>query len=291
MESKSDSTWTHIDFKELELGDRIGGGGAGVIYAGYFNNEKVALKTLFDTRVDERLKKEYMDELLVLSKLQHSNIVKFMGASMTPPNLCFVMELCETSLYNLLHVDRELFSERDAIQTAIDIGSAIEYLHAQKPSIIHRDIKSHNILRATTGSMKLCDFGLVNSKITQAGTPCYMAPELLENKTFNKSVDSYSFGVLLCEIHAKEIPFYMIDVMEIRDRVVRGERPRLPSFSCSPKVIKLIKECWSQESQDRPDFTAIVDELIEVGDTIQEYKATENLGGGSGDALDGLLGK
>ena len=213
-----------------------------------------------------------------------------MGACMTPPNLCFVMELCETSLYNILHVNREDFTERDAIQCAIDVGSAIEYLHAQKPVIIHRDIKSHNILRALNGAMKLCDFGLVNSKVTQAGTPCYMAPELLDNKTFNKSVDSYAFGVLLGELHTKEIPFNMINVMDIRDRVINGDRPRAPTFGCSPRMIKLIKECWAQDSADRPDFTTIVDELIEVSDSIQEYKATEGLGGG-GDALDGLLAK
>ena len=80
-------------------------------------------------------------------------------------------------------------------------------------------------------------------------------------------------------------------VMDIRDRVVNGDRPRAPTFGCSPRIIKLIKECWAQDSTDRPDFTTIVDELIEVGDSIQEYKATEGLGDGGGDALDGLLGK
>ena len=91
----SDSTgWQHIDFdKDIELGDMIGGGGVGVIYKGWLKGEEVALKTLFDPRVDERLKKEYLDELLVMSKVKHSNIVTFLGACMTPPNLCFVMEV------------------------------------------------------------------------------------------------------------------------------------------------------------------------------------------------------
>jgi len=55
---------------------------------------------------------------------------------------------------------------------------------------------------------KLCDFGLVNSKITQAGTPCYMAPELLEGKSFNKAVDVYAFAVLLCEAFTREVTFH-----------------------------------------------------------------------------------
>ena len=57
----------------------------------------------------------------------------------------------------------------------IDIGSAMEYLHAQKPSIVHRDLKSHNVLRAYDGGLKVCDFGLVKAKSSQAGTPAYMA--------------------------------------------------------------------------------------------------------------------
>ncbi len=58
----------------------------------------------------------------------------------------------------------------------IDISSAMEYLHSLKPAIIHRDLKSLNILQAYDGSLKLCDFGLVKVKNAQAGTPAYMAP-------------------------------------------------------------------------------------------------------------------
>ena len=79
----------------------------------------MALKTLFDPRVDETLKQEYLDELLVMSRLKHSNIVSFMGGCMTNPNLFFMMELCESSLYNLLHVDRVLFNERECMRIAV----------------------------------------------------------------------------------------------------------------------------------------------------------------------------
>lgn len=94
--------WMHIDFeREVQLGDLIGGGGVGMIYKGWYKDEQVALKTLFDSRIGEDLKREYMDELLVMSKVKHSNIVKFLGACMKPPNLCFVMEMCECSLYGI----------------------------------------------------------------------------------------------------------------------------------------------------------------------------------------------
>lgn len=118
-ESKGDAGWKQIQFSEIELGDRIGGGGIGVIYNGWYKSEPVALKTLFDTRVSEDLKQQYMDELLVMSRVKHSNIVKFLGACMTPPNLFFVMEMCNGSLFDVLHTERERITEREAIRMAV----------------------------------------------------------------------------------------------------------------------------------------------------------------------------
>lgn len=301
MESKEDGrvedsegSWNHIDFdKSIELGDRIGGGGVGVIYKGWFGDKPVALKTLFDTRVGEDLKKEYMDELLVMSKVKHSNIVEFMGACMTAPNWCFVMELCETSLFNLLHQDRVRVSDDEKIQMAVDIGSAMEYLHSLKPAIIHRDLKSHNVLRAKDGKLKVCDFGLVKVKNAQAGTPAYMAPELLEGKNYNKSVDVYAFGVLFNEILDEEIPFNGTQIPDIRDRVVRGDRPHSsPSHMPSPQCNDIILRAWSQNPDDRPDFTQVVDGLLDVYDNLPAQRHLDSLqSAGDGDALDSIMGK
>jgi serine/threonine protein kinase len=115
----NDCSWNHIDFDEVEIGDRISGGGVGVIYSGIFRNETVALKTLFDNRVSEDLKQEYMDELLVMSKLKHSNIVKFLGACMKPPNLFFVMEMCSCSLFDLLHHQKQNISIKECVRMAV----------------------------------------------------------------------------------------------------------------------------------------------------------------------------
>jgi len=285
-------SWSHIPFEDIEMGERIGGGGAGMIFRGWYKGEPVALKTLFDSRIGEDLKKEYMDELLVLSKVKHTNIVKFIGACMTPPNLCFIMEMCEGSLFNLIHVEKAGFSERDVIKMAVDIGSALEYLHAVKPAaIIHRDIKSHNILRAVDGTMKLCDFGLVKVRNTQAGTPAYMAPELLEGKSFNKSVDVYAFGVLLCEMFTAEVPFYGVEINSIRERVLGGDRPNCPSYAMPPRCQRLIQKCWHQRSDQRPDFTTIVDELLDIYEELPEGKFTDVVKSQGGDALDSLMFK
>jgi serine/threonine protein kinase len=289
--SHMESTWRNIEYDDVQIGDRIGGGGVGIIYNGWFRNEPVALKTLFDSRVSEDLKKEYMDELIIMSKVNHSNIVNFIGACMTPPNYFFVMELCSCSLYDMLHNQRDSISDKDIVRMATDIASAMEYLHAQRPAIVHRDLKSHNVLRGNDGSMKLCDFGLVKVKTTQAGTPSYMAPELFENRPFNKSVDVYAFGILMWEIYTRDIPFYLCDIIEIRRKVMNGDRPRMPGAGAHMgPYTDLLRECWQPDADARPTFTQCVDVLLDMDAQVPESKYSESLSQASGgDTLDSLL--
>jgi serine/threonine protein kinase len=290
MASKEDdeSTWKCIDYDAMEIGEIIGGGGVGVIYKGFYKRNEVAIKTFFDPRrVDDKIRKDFLDELLVMSKLKHSNIVELIGAC-TSPTLFFVMELCEASLFHILHTVKEQFSMKQNYQVCIDVGCAMEHLHSLSPVIIHRDLKSHNILRSFSGVYKICDFGQVKVKSTAAGTPIYMAPELFLNSSYNKSVDAYSFGMLVWEIFNQEIPFYMLEVADIRQRVIDGDRPRLNSYSLPTGVSKMIKSCWSQTSDDRPNFSEIVDQLLDLNDNIQESKAVDNVKS-AGDALDSLL--
>jgi serine/threonine protein kinase len=280
--------WANVSFDELEVGERIGGGGVGIVYQGYWKGKAVALKTLFDARISTELKQEYMDELLVMSRVSHSNIVRFLGACMTPPNLCFIMELCDCSLFHMLHVERLRLSMEESYQASIDIASAVEYLHSLSPAIIHRDLKSHNVLRSSNGSYKLCDFGLVRNRNSAAGTPAYMAPELLEGRNFTKSVDCYALGVVIWEIFCQDIPFSRLDVPEIRQRVLNGKRPPIPSYGFNHRLARLITRCWDQCADDRPLIGEIVDELMVLEREAPSATYTEDL---KDDILEGMIGR
>jgi len=290
-EIKSQATWTSITLQEVEIRDRIGGGGVGVVYNGWYKNQPVALKTLFDPRVDEKLKQEYLDELLVMSTMDHPNIVRFFGACMDPPDLFFVMELCTTSLFDLLHTQRMKYSEKEKIAMAIDVASAMDYLHSRDPCIVHRDLKSLNLLLSADGRLKLCDFGLVRTKNTTAGTPCYMAPELLKNRSFNKSVDVYAFAILLWEIHEEAVPFFGYEPQELIGLVTRGERPRLGMGYCE-ELRTLIQQCWSEDPSERPDFNDILYSLQQLFEDMPDKTSVELLEDDfGGDTLDSLLCK
>eukprot|EP00949_MAST-11_sp_MAST-11-sp1_P001298 g1298.t1 len=220
-------TWEPVRLDEVEIGQRIGGGGFAIVYQGQWRGKDVALKTLFDPRVDKKLMQEFMDELHVMGSLAHPGIVNVLGANITPPKLFIVMELCDRSLYQFLHLTHEPLDTVLGVRMCRDIASALAYLHARSPAIIHRDIKTMNLLLTIDLRIKLCDFGLVTTRTTTAGTPCYMAPELLAGKPFNKAVDVFAFGVVMWEIFSREVPWSGYDPQDIRRRVCSGERPSM----------------------------------------------------------------
>jgi serine/threonine protein kinase len=162
-----------------ELGDQLGGGGVSVVYRAVWQGQPVAVK-LTQEEANDALVEEYRNELQVMTQLDHPNIIRLLGASLVPPKLCIVMELCGPSLHKLVHQSAERFDHIRRLQIAQDVAEALRYLHAFEVPVIHRDIKSQNIVvDETTGKCKLIDFGLASTRVVSAGTPSYMAPELL----------------------------------------------------------------------------------------------------------------
>jgi len=279
----SGTQWTHIDPEDIEVGQRIGGGGFAIVYEGYWNKKHVALKTLFNPNVTDKLKQEFMDELHVMSSLSHPNCVDLYAANTRPPKLVIVMELCDRSLYQFLHQTKEPLSQELAMQMAIDTAAGLAYLHEQTPPIIHRDIKSMNLLLTVNKTVKLCDYGLVTTKVTAAGTPSYMAPELLQSKAFSKKVDVYAFSIILWELFKREVPWVGYAPMEVRNMVLDGERPDIPTMDCPFLARGMMRRCWAQDPKDRPEFA---DALRELKDWEPPVNHLAMLDSGVGDSLD-----
>lgn len=136
---------------------------------------------MFNPNISEELLGEFNNEVNMLAKYRHPNIVLMLGAITTPPQLCLVMELVkEGSLFDLLHKRKTVLGEADRRRIALQIIGVVSYLH--KLGVVHRDIKSHNILLDRSYTVKLCDFGLARHKsmlnsgpMQFSGTPTYMA--------------------------------------------------------------------------------------------------------------------
>lgn len=186
----------------------------------------------------------------------------------------------------------------------------MRFLHSRRPAVIHRyiclvfhaytffrnedylfcqlrsDLKSANVLLDRKGVAKLCDFGLVRTKFTTAGTPSYMPPELLSGQPFSKAVDVFMFGILLWEIFSRDIPFRGYDVSDIKRRVLAGERFRVPTVDCPRECQELMKRCWDGEPSCRPTFDEVCQVLRNVS-FARSFEASQSVF--EGDALDCLL--
>ena len=230
--------------------------GVALVYEGYFRRP-VALKTSLIRRSTRALQKEYLDELLVMASLKHRNVVRFIGGCVDLADLFFVMERCECSHLvsstgpspRMWHPEK--LSLADKLTGATRGRRGMAYLHSKH--LIHRDLKTANVLR-TSGTYKLCDFGLVRCSNMGAGTPSYMAPELLLGQAFNRKVDVYAFGVLLGEVMTGEVPFWAMTTTDLKEEGASRGGPSLPRYRLASEEIKRLVEDRAPSDKNRPDF-------------------------------------
>ncbi|CAI0455135.1 unnamed protein product [Linum tenue] len=198
----------------FSLSKKLGQGGAGTVFIGSLpNGQTVAVKRLiFNT---SQWVEEFFNEVNLISGIQHKNLVKLLGCSIEGPESLLVYEYVPNK-----SLDQFLFEKNSKVVTLswkqrlnIVVGAAegLAYLHGERGSpvrIIHRDIKSSNVLLDEDFNAKIADFGLVRhfgadkSHLSTgiAGTIGYMAPEYLVRGQLTEKADVYSFGVLVLEI-------------------------------------------------------------------------------------------
>jgi tRNA A-37 threonylcarbamoyl transferase component Bud32 len=250
----------HEDLEETAL---AGEGGSARVYRGFDKRteREVAIKKLNFTRLADMKLRNFQREVRVLATAVHPCIVKFIGATDSAP-FCIVTEWMRNgSLYQELHEDQALNPTQRTI-AAFDIARGMEYLHSHH--IIHRDLKSLNVLFDSEHSAHICDFGLSrhedeSSLFThQIGTTHWMAPEILSSLPYDKSVDVYSYGIVLWEILTGSFPYLHLDHPQVAFQVIKGLRPALPE-TAPPALRALIERCWAQDPSARPTFSGIID--------------------------------
>ncbi|OEL14922.1 Serine/threonine-protein kinase CTR1 [Dichanthelium oligosanthes] len=243
-----------IPWSELVLKEKIGAGSFGTVHRADWNGSDVAVKILMEQDFHPERLKEFLREVAIMRSLRHPNIVLLMGAVTQPPNLSIVTEyLSRGSLYRLLHrhSSRENLDERRRLSMAFDVAKGMNYLHKRNPPIVHRDLKSPNLLVDKKYTVKVCDFGLSRLKAntflsskTAAGTPEWMAPEVLRDEPSNEKSDVYSFGVILWELMTLQQPWSNLNPAQVVAAVgFKGRRLEIPS-SVDPKVAAVIESCW-----------------------------------------------
>ncbi|KAJ0031865.1 hypothetical protein Pint_12952 [Pistacia integerrima] len=244
-------------------------GSYGEVYRADWNGTEVAVKKFLDQDFSGDALMQFKCEVDIMLRLRHPNVVLFMGAVTHPPHFSILTEfLPRGSLYRLLHRPNQLLDEKRRTRMALDVAKGMNYLHTSHPTIVHRDLKSPNLLVDKNWVVKVCDFGLsrtkhhtfLSSKST-AGTPEWMAPEVLRNERANEKCDVYSFGVILWELATLRIPWKGLNPMQVVGAVgFQNRRLEIPE-DVDPVVAQIICDCWQTEPHLRPSFSELMARL------------------------------
>eukprot|EP00094_Tigriopus_californicus_P011915 TCALIF_11510-PA protein Name:"Similar to MAP3K12 Mitogen-activated protein kinase kinase kinase 12 (Homo sapiens)" AED:0.14 eAED:0.14 QI:626/0.71/0.75/0.75/0.57/0.62/8/0/752 len=267
LEDQSDN-W-EIPFESISDLEWLGSGAQGAVFVGRWKTELVAVK---------KVKEVAETNIHHLRKLNHPNIVQFRGVSTQNPCYCIIMEYCPHGpLFNFLREEKDRVPPKRLVDWTRQVASGMKYLHDHK--IIHRDLKSPNILIGRNEIIKISDFGTSrawggdqSTCMSFAGTVAWMAPEVIRNEPCNEKVDIWSFGVCLWELLTCEIPYKNVDSSAIIWGVGSNSL-QLPVPSSCPDGFKLlVKQCWAPKPRNRPSFKHILMHLDIAAVEILSFK-------------------
>nr|AAC20735.1 putative protein kinase [Arabidopsis thaliana] len=238
-----------IDFSELTVGTRVGIGFFGEVFRGVWNGTDVAIKLFLEQDLTAENMEDFCNEISILSRVRHPNVVLFLGACTKPPRLSMITEYMELgSLYYLIHMSgqKKKLSWHRRLRMLRDICRGLMCIHRMK--IVHRDLKSANCLVDKHWTVKICDFGLSrimtdeNMKDTSsAGTPEWMAPELIRNRPFTEKCDIFSLGVIMWELSTLRKPWEGVPPEKVVFAVAHeGSRLEIPDGPLSKLIAGLV---------------------------------------------------
>ncbi|KAG5514489.1 hypothetical protein RHGRI_035783 [Rhododendron griersonianum] len=288
-----------IDLAKLDIKSVLAHGTYGTVYHGTYDGQDVAVKVLdwgedgISTAAESAaLRASFRQEVAVWQKLDHPNVTKFIGASMGTVNLKIPSNTSSDAINSLptracsvvveylpggtlkkylISNWRKKLAFKVVIQLALDLSRGLSYLHSKK--IVHRDVKSENMLLDSRRTLKIADFGVARVEAQnprdmtgETGTLGYMAPEVLDGKPYNRKCDVYSFGICFWEIYCCDMPYPNLSFADVSSAVVKQNlRPEIPRC-CPSSVANIMRKCWDANPEKRPEMDEVV-KLLEAIDT------------------------
>ncbi|CAK4088212.1 unnamed protein product [Aphanomyces euteiches] len=267
---------SHLDMfripsAELMLTRPLAEGAYGQVWLGEYNHSAVAIKRLLPNKSNANELFKFMAEIVLLSKMDCPYVVAFYGVAWTrPTEILMVTEFVEHG--DLRHVlESTALTWTLKLQCALHIAEALVYLFCMEPRVIHRDLKSRNVLLNDEYHAKVTDFGIARemddtTMTSGIGTYRWMAPEVLQDGHYTQAADIFSFGVILAELETEMLPYSdlrngrgnQLTDTAIMAKVMAGELT--PSFSpnCPQWYAALGRQCLALDPTKRPPATMLV---------------------------------
>ncbi|XP_027585079.1 LIM domain kinase 1 isoform X1 [Pipra filicauda] len=238
--------------------------------------EVMVMKELI--RFDEETQRTFLKEVKVMRCLEHPNVLKFIGVLYKEKRLNFITEYIKGgTLRGLIKSMDSHYPWSQRVSFAKDIAAGMAYLHSM--NIIHRDLNSHNCLVRENKSVVVADFGLARlmvdeknqpehlknlkkpdrkKRYTVVGNPYWMAPEMINGRSYDEKVDIFSFGIVLCEIigRVSADPDYLPRTTDFGLNV-RGFLERYCPPACPPSFFPIAVTCCDLDPEKRPSFAKL----------------------------------
>ncbi|KAH9693592.1 serine/threonine-protein kinase STY46 [Citrus sinensis] len=298
-----------IDASLLKFEHKIVSGSYCDLYKGAFFSQDVAIKVLTNEHLNENIRREFAQEVHIMRKVRHMNVVQFIGACTRPPRLFIVTEFMSGgSIYDYLHKQKCGLKLPLLLRVAIDVSKGMNYLH--RNNIIHRDLKAANLLMNENGVrdsdihcylsnflsistvilvVKVADFGVARVQAqygvmtAETGTYRWMAPEVIEHQPYNHRADVFSFGIVLWELvtgkvmlpnkfsvrKEEQLPYDDLTPLQAAVGVVQKGLRPTIPVHTHPILVDLLERCWQRDPSLRPDFSEITELLQHLAQRLQ----------------------
>ncbi|CAM0144902.1 unnamed protein product [Urochloa decumbens] len=259
---------SNVDRSFLQIGEKIASGSSGDLFRGTYHGMDVAIKFLRAEHVNDSSKVEFLQEIMILKSVNHDNVVRFYGACTKQRKYVIVTEYMPGgNLYDFLRKQKNTLDLTMVLRIAIGISKGMDYLHQN--NIVHRDLKTANLLLGSDHAVKIADFGVSRrpsqegDMTAETGTYRWMAPEVINHKPYDHRADVFSFAIVLWELVTSKIPYENLTPLQAALGVRQGMRLDIPS-GLHPPLSKLIQQCWNENPNVRPSFAEITAELEDM---------------------------
>ncbi|RLN67565.1 hypothetical protein BBJ28_00015386 [Nothophytophthora sp. Chile5] len=290
-----------LPIADLSIQKELATGGFGIVYLARLYSQLVVVKQILPKAASKERLRRFMDEIRLYARMDHPKIVRFIGLAWTNLlDLSLVMDyMSRGDLTTLLQRNRrekggrrsftwlsDRSLPRSKIALALDLAEALVYLHSFDPPIIHRDLKSRNILLSHEWEAKLSDFGISRESSSETtmtggmGTTAWISPEVLQGDRYSESADIYSFGIVLSELDTCGHPYNSNrrDGDALTDAKIallvstNAIKPTVEA-DCPAEVRALILQCVAFDRSERPSAVALHYQLRLIANAYLEQQA------------------
>ncbi|GMI38939.1 hypothetical protein TeGR_g11084, partial [Tetraparma gracilis] len=281
----------------VQFDERLGAGAFGVVYKGTYRKREIAIKTMSRENVNAQNLQRFTSEIFLLARLHHPNIIGFVGTVLDIDNMYILIEYVSMGdLRDCLSKDfaADWDFHNHKLRVLVETCKGMEYLHSLDPIVMHRDLKTENVLVTDHLQCKVSDFGesrdIGDATMTCVGTPYYIAPEVFRGEHYDESADVFSFGIIMCAVACGgDLAEFFTEAFErmgvngdvsgmaVPAKIAMGWRPTFPQKweDELPTLTKLIRRCWHAAHAHRPAFSEIHEILDKFWSTNKFFVAEE----------------